>query len=100
MSKFLDFLNESNFRPYDIEEFLVAAVNREKDFEWCTTDRELSAAYKYGAGSFFECLVDAERAAKAERFDAIATVNLSGAVLGRGIILIYDPKTKRWSLYK
>lgn len=100
MSKFLDFLNESNFKPDVVEEFLVTAANKKQDFEWCTTNRDLGAAYRCGEGSFFECLYDAESAAKTERFDAIATLNLSGAVLGRDIILMYDPKTRKWSLYK
>ena len=100
MSKFLDFLNESNFKPDVVEEFILALANSKRDFEWQTTDRDLGAAYRYGSGNFFECLYDAKNAAKTEGFDAIATVNLSGAELGRDIILMYDSKTRKWSLLK
>lgn len=43
--------------------------------------------------------MDARRAAESDHRDAIATVSIEGGAIGRDIVLMYDPKADKWSLY-
>ena len=108
MSTFLDFLNESNFRPKQYEELLLAIANDKKNFEWCTLEPESFDAFKngeeydtdlerdYGEGDFFTCAKYAKQAADSDDVYVNAFVSVQGAMLANDIILRYDPKKKKW----
>ena len=100
MKNFTEFLSESSqFNKKKFEEFLVKIAYGLSDFEWATSDHDFGAAYDGGEGDFFACVRKARRAADESSLDAIGTVYLEGSHLGDDIVLMYDPKKKKWSLY-
>ena len=100
MKSFTAFLSESSqFNKKNVEEFLVAIANGSNDFEWQTGDRDFGAAYDGGEGDFFACVRKTKRAADGSALDVIGAVSLVDAHLGDDIVLQYDPKKKKWSLY-
>ena len=100
MKNFTAFLSESSqFNKKKVEEFLVAIAYGLNDFEWQTGDRDFGSSYDFGEGDFFTCVRKAKRAADESSLDAIGIVCLEGSQLGDDIVLQYDPKKKKWSLY-
>ena len=100
MKNFTTFLSESSqYNKKKVEEFLVAIAYGLSDFEWQTGDRDFGSSYDFGEGDFFTCIRKARRAADESSLDAIGTVCLEGSHLGDDIVLQYDPKKKKWSLY-
>lgn len=93
MKNFTTFLSESSqFNKKKVEEFLVAITNCSNDFEWQTVDHESNVTLT-GEGDFFACV------RKAKSATDVGTVHLEGSHLGDDIVLMYDPKKKKWSLY-
>ena len=100
MKKFTSFLSESSqYNKKKVEEFLVAIANGLNDFEWVKGDHDFDAPYEDGEGDFFAWEKKEKRAADESSLDAIGPVSLADSHLGDDIVLMYDPKKKKWSLY-
>lgn len=98
MTKFLDFLNESNLKSDKVEEFLVAIITGKKKFEYCAQYSDSEPFDDGGEGDFFDCIKNAEKiASKNADEDVFGFVELAGAQVG-DIFLKFDPKKNKWSL--
>ena len=99
MRKFSKLILEDSFNSKRIEKFLVAIAKDSKDFKWEMSDLDFDEVFEKGEGDFLTCLTSLRKAADSRKLDTIGIVFLKTARPGDDIILKYEPKKKKWSLF-
>ena len=99
---FKEFLKESEytpskFTPKQVEEFATGIINGER-FEWAILYRGFDGGLADGTGDFMGCVKVIEREIKKYKVDCIGIVGLEGESIYDSVVMMYDPKTKKWSL--
>ncbi len=99
---FKEFLKESEytpskFTPRQVEKFATGIINGGR-FEWSILYRDFDGDLANGTGDFMGCTKTVQNEIKKYKVDCVGIVGLYGESIYDSVVMMYDPKTKKWSL--